>query len=64
MINAVSTIGAGDSTVAGFIYAYILGVSGKDALKYAVSFGTAACLKAGTLPPDFNDIKEIFSKIE
>ena len=59
-ITAVSTIGAGDSMIAGFIYAFIDGKTKSDCLKYAVSFGTAACKQKGTLPPDIKDIQNIF----
>ena len=59
-ITAISTIGAGDSMIAGFIYAYISGKTKSDCLKYAVSFGTAACLQKGTLPPDIKDIQKTF----
>lgn len=62
-ITAISTIGAGDSMIAGFIYAYITGKNSSDRLKYAVSFGTAACLKEGTLPPDFNDVTKVFNQL-
>lgn len=62
-ITAVSTIGAGDSMIAGFIYAYIGGKSKCDCLKFAVSFGTSACKQKGTLPPALNDIKNIFKKL-
>lgn len=62
-IMAISTIGAGDSMIAGFIYAYISGKSKSDCLKYAVSFGTAACLQKGTLPPSKSDIEKIFAQI-
>lgn len=55
-IDAVSTIGAGDSSIAGFIAATKLGLSKKDALKYAVCYGSAACLTEGTRPPRREDI--------
>lgn len=51
-INALSTIGAGDSMIAGFIGAFSKGLSTKDCLKQAVSYGSAACLEQGTRPPD------------
>ena len=62
-IEAVSTIGAGDSTIAGFISAYVSGLKPSVCLKRAVSFGTAACLTAGTTPPKKEDIESIFSAI-
>lgn len=52
----ISTVGAGDSMIAGFIYAYVSGRDMSECLKYAVSFGTAACAQNGTMPPMKNDI--------
>lgn len=58
-ILPVSTIGAGDSMIAGFIGAYVQGVDKKGCLKNAVAFGTAACLTEGTAPPRCEDIQRI-----
>jgi len=62
-INAISTIGAGDSTIAGFIYAYSLRLNQIDTIKYANAFGTAKCLREGTLPPLMEDIEKTFINI-
>ena len=58
-IDAVSTIGAGDSALAGFIAAAKRGESADGCLKTAVAYGTAACLSAGTLPPRREDLERI-----
>ena len=63
VIKAISTIGAGDSTIAGFIAGTFAGESAKECLKTAVSFGTAACLTPGTLPPGKEDIEKICAQI-
>ncbi len=63
-INAVSTIGAGDSAIAGFISAYISSASPSECLKTAVSFGTAACLNEGTAAPQPKDIEDIYNKVK
>ena len=63
-IDAISTIGAGDSSIGGFLAAVSEGKSTKDALRLAVSYGTAACLTQGTSAPKSEDIKEIYSKIK
>ena len=60
-IRPVSTIGAGDSSIAGFLAAAAEGKSAADCLKTAVAYGTAACLTAGTLPPRREDIHSILS---
>ena len=59
----VSTIGAGDSTVAGYLAASSRGDCYEDALRLACSFGTAACMTEGTRPPMPADVKKIFENI-
>lgn len=63
-IAALSTVGAGDSTIAGFIAAYSSGESVDKCLKMAVAYGTAACLTGGTTPPDVSDVNEIIDRVE
>ena len=62
-VQAVSTIGAGDSTVAGFIAAASTGEAPAQCLKTAVAYGTAACLTEGTLPPRKEDIQRILEEL-
>lgn len=61
-IAPLSTIGAGDSTIAGFIAAYAEGKNAEECLKRAVAYGTAACLREGTCPPLPCDVREIEEK--
>ena len=63
IIDAVSTIGAGDSSIAGFIAAAKQGKSAGECLRTAVAFGTAACLTEGTLPPWKDDIDRILEQV-
>lgn len=63
-INAISTIGAGDSSIAGFIAAASMGEPLALRLKRAVAYGTAACLTEGTLPPMKEDVEDIYFKTE
>ena len=60
----VSTIGAGDSSIAGFIAAAKQGRSTEDCLKTAMAYGNAACLTEGTNPPNPQMIVEILPKVE
>ena len=62
-ITAVSTIGAGDSSIAGFISAYSEEKSAAECLRLAVAFGSSACLTEGSMPPRKQDIEEIYQKI-
>lgn len=59
----LSTVGAGDNTVAGFIYAALENESTCELLKYACSFGTASCLEQGTNPPKFENVMTIYKKM-
>ncbi len=62
-IEALSTIGAGDSSIGGFLAAISQEKSEKDALALAVAFGTAACLTKGTRPPRPEDVARILPKV-
>lgn len=62
-ICAISTVGAGDSTIAGFIAAFADGEGAEGSLCRAVAYGTAACLREGTAPPIYSDVKEILKTV-
>lgn len=62
LAHPVSTIGAGDSTLAGVLYATARGLDRETVLRTAVSFGTAACMTEGTLPPKAEDVKAVFGQ--
>lgn len=63
-IKPISTIGAGDSSIAGFVAASKEGKSAADCLKNAMAYGNAACLTQGTRPPEPQRVKEVLSQIE
>ena len=62
-IDVLSTIGAGDSFIAGFIAGYSAGYDEEKTFKYASAFGAAACMREGTLPPLKKDADKIFEKL-
>lgn len=62
-ILPLSTVGAGDSTIAGFIAAYSQGYDIKNTLALACATGTASCLTIGTEPPMREDIDRILKTI-
>ena len=64
VIDAISTIGAGDSSLAGFVAAAKSGEDPAGCLKNAVTYGTAACMTEGTLPPTAEDIAAIYPQVE
>ena len=55
-ITPVSTIGAGDSSIAGYLAALSQGEREERCLRFAVAFGSAACLTEGTSAPRREDI--------
>lgn len=62
-ITPVSTIGAGDSSIAGFLMGISLGESTENSLRRAIAFGTAACLTEGTRPPRTCDVENIIKEV-
>lgn len=63
-IEPLSTIGAGDSAIAGFIAAAAQKKRASEALIYAVAFGTAACLADGTEPPKEEVVNKFIMQIK
>lgn len=61
-VQVRSTIGAGDSSIAGFLAAAGEGADAAGCLRRAVAFGTAACMTEGTLPPRKLDIETLYRK--
>lgn len=62
-VKVCSTVGAGDSSIAGFLAAHYHGHNDAQKLKYAVAFGSAACLSEGPLPPKFSDVQQLLLKL-
>ena len=62
-IDAVSTVGAGDSSIAGFIAAAMKNLPPEECLCWAVAFGTAACLTEGSLPPNLQTVNVVRQQI-
>lgn len=63
-IHPLSTIGAGDSAIGGFLSALMAGKDALTCLRTAVAFGSAACLTPGTQPPKKEDILRLLAEIE
>ncbi|KQC16158.1 MAG: 1-phosphofructokinase, partial [Methanosaeta sp. SDB] len=58
-VEVVNTIGAGDSSVAGFIYGQVSGMDLKKSLIYATAAGTATTLRVGTALARKEDVEMI-----
>ena len=63
-IEALSTIGAGDSSIAGFVAAAKSGSTYEEMLRAAVCYGSAACMTEGTRPPRAEDVEMIMSAVK
>lgn len=62
-IKPKSTIGAGDSMIAGFLSSYTITNDISKALKCAVAYGSAKCLSEGTNPPITQNIELLMKDI-
>ena len=63
-VEVCSTVGAGDSSVAGFLAAAAAGAGALERLRTAVAFGSAACMTQGTRPPEPEEIARLISGIQ
>lgn len=61
--EALSTVGAGDSAIAGFLAATADEKEAPEALRQAVAYGTAACLTEGTQPPKREDVARLLRAV-
>lgn len=61
-VEVRSTIGAGDSSIAGFLAAGA--ADAQTRLRSAVAFGTAACMTEGTLPPEAETVAAYYHEIQ
>lgn len=57
----VSTVGAGDSLLAGIIYGLASNWDPEAVIRYGVACGTAACMNPGTALCKLKDVEQIFS---
>ena len=62
-VKRKSTVGAGDSMVAGFVLSLSQGKKFEDALRYGVACGTAATMNSGTELCNKKDADALFQKI-
>jgi 6-phosphofructokinase 2 len=60
-VHVESTVGAGDSMVAGFVYAHSKGWNLMDVLMYSVAAGTAATITSGSELCRKNDVDRLYN---
>ncbi|MBQ2755798.1 MAG: hexose kinase [Oscillospiraceae bacterium] len=63
-VTVKSSVGAGDSTLSGFVTGVQRGLSLQECVKLAAAFGTAAVMLEGTKPPLAKDVEEIYGKVK
>jgi len=63
-VERKSTVGAGDSMVAGIVLSLSKGLSIKDAVQYGVACGTAATMNPGTELCHYDDAEKLFALIQ
>jgi len=63
-VERKSTVGAGDSMVAGIVYSLYSGMNLKQALEYGVACGTATTMNPGTELCRPEDVKKLYSLIQ
>ena len=61
-VEVKSTIGAGDSSIAGFVACP--SEKAADKLCWAVAYGSAACMAEGTLPPEPKDVQALLASVQ
>ncbi len=63
-VSVKSTVGAGDSMVAGIVNALSHGLSNKEAIQWGVACGSAATMNSGTQLFKKEDAERLFQKIQ
>ena len=62
-VKTRSTVGAGDSMVAGIIYSLVNGNNLQEALRFGVACGTATTMNPGTELFDKDDVETLYSQL-
>jgi 1-phosphofructokinase len=62
-VEVKSTVGAGDSMIAGMLYGIDKGLSLKDSFAFATACGTLAVTKEGTMTLSLTEIQEMLKKV-
>lgn len=62
-VKVRSTVGAGDSTVAGFVFCHSTGKALEDCVRFATASGTAATLAPGNQLCQPRDVQRLLSKV-
>src|SRR5579863_4556421 len=63
-IECLSSVGSGDTALAGFAYAAAKGLSGTDAVRFAAACGAANCLAKLTARISVHDVEALLPQVE
>ena len=63
-VKVRSTVGAGDSTVAGFVFKHAGGKTLEDCVRFATAAGTAATLAPGNQLCRLRDVQRLLPKVK
>ncbi len=62
-LKTISTVGCGDTTLAGFAYGALRGLSGEEALRFATACGAANCLAELEGRISASDVQDLLPKV-
>ncbi|RIV28103.1 1-phosphofructokinase [Alicyclobacillaceae bacterium I2511] len=62
-VSVRSTVGAGDTTVAGFLHATFSGMNFSDSLRFAAAAGTASVVNFGNGAPSLLEVEKVFQQV-
>ena len=65
-VDVIDTVGAGDASVGGLLFSIMTApaASWSSHLRFAVATGTAACLRAGAVPPPLALVRQVLDQME
>ena len=63
-VDVHSTVGAGDTTVAGFLHAILSGMDFPTAVRFAAAAGTASVQSFGNGAPSLQDVEGVFQQVD
>jgi fructose-1-phosphate kinase PfkB-like protein len=62
-LRAISTVGCGDTTLAGFAYAAMQRLTGEEALRFATACGAANCLAEFEGRISLSEVQSLIPKV-
>ena len=65
-VDVIDTVGAGDASIGGLLFSIMTApdAAWTSHLRFAVATGTAACLRAGAVPPALSLVQQVLDEME